>query len=319
MYRDVNALLGDVVKVTPSSKSVGDFALYLITRNMQASDVVPMADSIDFPQSVFELAEGRLGFPHRGFPQDVQSAILKGAPPLPTGERSSSALAPADMAAERERLVQAHGPGYAPTDEDVNASILYPKVFADFLEHRKSHGEAVTHLPTPAFWYGLEVGQTIRLSVPRARAQSEFGIDASAGGDAVGVDGSVPVEITLDRVSPKRVGGTRTLSFRVAGSGGFLSSQAIDVRDVDESTVFSGPMADAGDDSQLASPMPGVVEKIAVAAGQAVGEGDVLMTISAMKMEVHVKAAHAGVVGDVPVAAGDKVVEGALLASIVKE
>ena len=78
-------------------------------------------------------------------------------------------------------------------------------------------------------------------------------------------------------------------------------------------------MADAADDSQLASPMPGVVEKVAVAAGQLVGEGDVLMTISAMKMEVHVKAAHAGVVGDVPVATGDKVVEGALLASIVKQ
>jgi pyruvate carboxylase len=162
MYRDVNALLGDVIKVTPSSKSVGDFALYLINKNMRASDVLTMADSIDFPQSVFELAEGRLGFPHRGFPPEVQAAILKGAPPLPTGERSSAALDPADFEGERERLAAEHGRPFA--DEEVNSSLLYPAVFAEYLAHVASHGEAVTHLPTPAFWYGLGVGETAHMT-----------------------------------------------------------------------------------------------------------------------------------------------------------
>jgi pyruvate carboxylase len=125
-YRDVNVLLGDVVKVTPSSKCVGDLAIYLVTRGLSVADVLDegKAAGIDFPASVIELLEGRLGFPHRGFPAQVQKAILKGRPPLSVAP--SAALAPADFAAEKLKLDNKWGIDATP--EDVISSLLYPKV-----------------------------------------------------------------------------------------------------------------------------------------------------------------------------------------------
>lgn len=127
-YRDVNALLGDVVKVTPSSKCVGDLAIYLVTRGLSVADVLDegKAAGIDFPASVIELLEGRLGFPHRGFPAQVQKSILKGRPPLSVAP--SAALAPADFVAEKLKLDSKWGIDATP--EDVISSLLYPKVCA---------------------------------------------------------------------------------------------------------------------------------------------------------------------------------------------
>ena len=337
MYRDVNILLGDIVKVTPSSKAVGDFALYLINRNLHAADVVAAAPSIDFPQSVFELLEGRLGFPHHGFPAHIQLAVLKGAAPLPRGERSSAALPPADFGAELARLIAAHPNGVggrAFSDEDVSSSLLYPKVFADYVEHLNRYGGAITHLPTPAFWHGLAVGQTATLALPAALAAAEFGYtraDTNDGDGAAGSDGAaVAVSISLERVSGKKHGGVRTLEFALrvggggegegaAGGGGQVRTarQHVELKDAEGGEVFAGPMARADEPSELASPMPGLVEKVHVAKGQRVAEGDTLMTVSAMKMEVHVKAPYAGAVETLQVAQGDKVVEGALLAVVV--
>ena len=324
MYRDVNRLLGDIVKVTPSSKAVGDFALYLINRNLTAADVVAAAPTMDFPQSVFELLEGRLGFPHHGFPAHVQMAVLKGAAALPRGERSSAALPPADLGAELARLTAAHPGGVggrAFTDEDVSSSLLYPKVFADYVAHVNQYGGAVTRLPTPAFWHGLAVGQTATLALPAALAASEFG--HAHDGDCAPDGAAVAVDITLERVSGKKHGGVRTLEFSLrvggGGAGGRTARQHVELKDAEGGEAFAGPMAKADEPSQLGSPMPGMVEKVHVAAGQRVAEGEVLMTVSAMKMEVHVKAPFAGALETLQVAQGDKVVEGALLAVILAQ
>ena len=146
-YRDVNKLFGDVVKVTPSSKCVGDLALYLVTRRMTAADVLDGSKALDYPDSVVGLMEGRLGFPHRGFPADVQQAILGDRKPLTT--RPSAALAPADFGAEAARLAAAHG---RPLDaERTMASVLYPKVFDDFMRFCVDETCVSVYLPTPVY------------------------------------------------------------------------------------------------------------------------------------------------------------------------
>ena len=303
MYRDVNQLLGNVVKVTPSSKAVGDFGLFLINKNLKADQVVANAPSIDFPESVIELMEGRLGFPHRGFPKEIQEAVLKGREPLPTGERSSSALPPADFAAEAARLKAAHGRDFEETE--VVASILYPKVYSDYLGHVSQYGTARL-LPTHAFWYGLGVGSSITLDLSAAEAEAEFGVAAAEGA------ARVAVTVSLDRVGPKKAASMRTLEFTVSAAGA-KSKHAIEAKDTDGAFVFEGPMAKADDPSHLAAPMPGQVEKVYVKAGAEVAEGAMICTVSAMKMEVHVKAPTAGKVAKLHVAVGDKVVEGALV------
>jgi len=202
MYRDVNELLGNIVKVTPSSKSVGDFALFLINKNLSAAEVLTHADSIDFPQSVFELLEGRLGFPHRGFPEHVSKAILKGKSALPTGVRSSAALAPADVGEAKVALEATHGRPFCA--EEVSSSLLYPKVFSDYLKHAETYGGALTHLPTPAFFYGLGVGGTTTLRVPVDIAVAEFGCERAMAEKAAGAEGEVAVRIELRRVGPRR-------------------------------------------------------------------------------------------------------------------
>jgi pyruvate carboxylase len=288
-----------VVKVTPSSKCVGDLALYLVTRKMTAADVLDGSKTLDYPDSVVGLMEGRLGFPHRGFPADVQQAILGDRKPLTT--RPSAALPPADFGAEAARLAAAHG---RPLDaERTMASVLYPKVFDDFMRFCVDETCVSVYLPTPVYLHGLAVGQTARLaSLPAPLAKLECGVDAA---DAV-----VDVDVTLKRVGPLKAGRMRTLVFDVNGA-----EQRVEVKNPAPEGEFDGPMADAADAAHVAAPMPGAVDKVLAADGAAVAAGDDLCVVSAMKMEVAVKCHRAGTLA-LKVDAGAKVVEGALLATI---
>merc|ERR1712185_631598 len=234
MYRDVNALFGDIVKATPSPKCVGDLALFLINKNMAAADVVdPVKGNIDYPDSVIGLFEGRLGFPHRGFPKAVSDAVLARAGKTPLTDRPSAALPPADFAgATRELSAKWSLPV---DDERVMSSFMYPKVFDDFMRHCAEQTAISVYLPTPVFFYSFALG----------------------------------------------------------------------------------PTADAADAMQISAPMPGVVDKVFAAPGDAVKEGDELFVISAMKMEVKVKApAGCSSLKALSVAEGAKVVEGALLGTL---
>jgi len=324
MYRDVNTLLGNVVKVTPSSKCVGDLALFLINKGMGVSEVVARGPEVDFPQSVCELLEGRLGFPHNGFPHEVSTAILKGATPLPMGERSSATLPPADFATELARLQAAH-PGATFTDEDVSSALLYPKVFDDYLTRQRKYGAALTYLPTPAFLHGLLVGTTTAFRLPVALAEAEFralvGVSkeqlsvASTTSDALG-SATIEARITLERVTAKTHGALRTLEFTVA-IGEWSGKEVVSLKDAGADSIeFSGPMASAENRSHVSAPMPGIAEKVHVKVGDVVAEGDVLLTVSAMKMEVHVKAPYRATIGTLHVTAGDRVVEGALIGTL---
>ena len=127
MYRDVNNLFGDVVKVTPSSKCVGDLALYLINRKMKASEVLTRGDEIEFPQSTLDLCAGRLGFPHLGLPTELQRIVLKGETPMT--KRPGELMPPADFAQKATELTTTLG--RTPTQDEIMSSFLYPKVFND--------------------------------------------------------------------------------------------------------------------------------------------------------------------------------------------
>jgi hypothetical protein len=127
MYRDVNNLFGDVVKVTPSSKCVGDLALYLINRKMKASEVLTRGDEIEFPQSTLDLCAGRLGFPHLGLPTELQRIVLKGETPMT--KRPGELMPPADFAQKATELTSTLG--RTPTQDEIMSSFLYPKVFND--------------------------------------------------------------------------------------------------------------------------------------------------------------------------------------------
>ena len=249
---------------------------------------------------------------HDDFAPQVQKAILKGATALPRGVQSSKALAPADFEAERSRLAGEHGRPFS--DEEVSTSFLYPKVFSDYLKQIKTFGDAVTNLPTPAFWYGMEVSSTITLKMPASRAEAEFGYSSSTSTDPSSV---VSVEVKLVRVSGKKHKSMRTLDFLVT-AGDRSSKQEVVVKDSAGEDEFTGPMAKAGEKSQIGSPMPGLVEKCLVKVGSSVAEGDTMFVVSAMKMEVNVKAPFTGKVAKLTVAAGDKVVEGALLAVLAE-
>mmetsp|Transcript_97216 Transcript_97216/g.278282 ORF Transcript_97216/g.278282 Transcript_97216/m.278282 type:complete len:480 (+) Transcript_97216:560-1999(+) len=307
MYHDVNLLMGDVVKVTPSSKVVGDLALYLINLNMKASDVLdPVKGDIDFPASVVDLMRGGLGFPHLGFPPALQQKILDKAGAVALTERPGVTLPAADFAAQKAMLSAKWGMDF--DDERTISSLIYPKVFGDYLKFTKEHSAALTYLPTTVFYYGLAIGQTATIEQVPAQLRSELKVDSEG-------QEFEDVSIALLRVGPVKKGGMRTLAFSVGVAQG-SSEQHVEVKEAGGDEEFDGPMADPSAGGEVASPMPGAVEKLLVKEGGEVAEGDVLAVVVAMKMEVEVKAPMAGTVVLLSVAEGSKVVEGALLARL---
>ncbi len=299
MYRDVNALFGDIIKVTPSSKCVGDMALYLISKNVSCEEVM-QRDDIEFPASVVELMRGELGFPHHGFPKAVQEKILRGKTPLEC--RPGAVLAPVDFAAERARLEQRYG--HSISDEDLNSAVLYPDVLDKYFAAMKNYGEKVTFLPTRAFFYGLKIGESITVAIP-SDAERENG----------SVGNSMRYNITLKRVGPLQQGGMRTIVFDVNGE-----KREVLVKDTTVNTSSVDlPNADASNPTHIPSPLPGSVEKLQVKAGDRVVKGQLLMIVSAMKMEVQVKAHVDGVIDSLLVSNGTKVDTSSLLGTLVQK
>ena len=301
-YRDVNKLFGDIIKVTPSSKCVGDLALYLVTRSLTTADLLDpaKASSIDFPESVVGLLKGDLGFPHRGFPVSVENAILKGAPRRTV--RAGLVLPPADFESYITGLSAKWGRSIS--EEEGMSSLMYPQVFTDFMTRSQQKGLLLKYLPTPVYLYGLLPGESFTLeNVP-----SEAARDALVACEA---DAVCSVTVSLKRVGPLRGGNMRSVLFAVNGK-----EQQHDIKDSSGKFEFEGPMAESGKAGQMGSPMPGSVEKLLVKEGQVVAAGDTLCTISAMKMEVKVTAPFNAKVSGLSVAAGTRVVEGALLLTL---
>ncbi len=267
-YAEVNDMFGDIVKVTPSSKVVGDMAIMMVTSGLTRAQVEDPEVEIAFPESVVQFFHGDLGQPHGGFPPALQRKVLQGRTPLAV--RPGEVLPPADLAAERSRAE--HKVGRAVTDAELASWLMYPKVFAEYAASRAAYGNA-TVLPTPVFFYGMTPGQEVSIELERGKT----------------------LIVQFVTVSDVHDDGTRTVFFE-------LNGQPRSVRVADRSQVARRPAArkaEAGNPSHVAAPMPGTVVTVAVKAGAQVQRGDVLLTLEAMKMEAAVRAEHDGTVAEV--------------------
>jgi len=304
MYADVNKWCGDIVKVTPSSKSVGDIALFLLKQGIEVSDFQDMAkmQGLQWPQSAIELARGEMGTPHLGFPKNMQDAILKGQL-KPMEGRPGDTLAPEDF--EKVKKEMAEEFGVAPTVQDMNAFLMYPGVFRGYMKHIAKAGPLATYLPTPAFFYGLTPAEKIEFEVPGASVA-----EAEAKGDHSLPKTKVCIELT--RVGPLEHDDMRTCEWLCDGV-----TYKVSMKDPPPGArSYSGPMADGSNKSHLSCPLPGVVGAVAVQEGASVKKDDLLFTVVAMKMEVHVRAPEDCTVTEICVAKEAEVVDGALLAKL---
>lgn len=276
-YADANRMFGDIVKVTPSSKVVGDMALMMVSQDLTVADVENPDKDIAFPDSVVSMLKGDLGQPPGGWPEKLQKKALKGDTPYT--ERPGSLLADADLDAERmaietklERSV---------TDFEFASYLMYPKVFTDFAQALETYGP-VSVLPTHAYFYGLEDGEELFAEIERGKTLVIVN-QATSGTDDKGM---VTVFFELNG-QPRRI----KVPDRMHGASGSAVRRK----------------ADAADPNHLGAPMPGVISTVAVSAGQTVKAGDVLLSIEAMKMETALHAERDGVVAELLVKAGDQI------------
>ena len=212
-------------------------ALYLVTRNTKCSELLqPGGPSIDWPDSVVGLMKGELGLPHRGFPPAIEEAILKGAPKLQ--QRAGLVLPPVDFEANITKLSITFGFPISP--EQAMSSLMYPKVFADYIKRQQARGGSLLgSLPTPVYLYGGSIGHTFTLPAPTTPTTT------ATTTDTVAADNGKDVTIQLLRVGPLNRG-KRTLVWSVDGR-----EYSVDVTDKADVFVFEGPMADAGDAKQV--------------------------------------------------------------------
>ena len=275
-YAEVNRMFGDIVKVTPTSKVVGDLALVMVSGGLTRAEVEDPDREIAFPESVIGLFRGELGRMPGGFPEALSRKILKGRAPIEG--RPGAALPPADLPAARAKAEAATG--WTLSDEELCSYLLYPKVFIDYAEHRTRYGP-VSVLPTDVYFYGLPPGQEVSIELER-------GLTLVLRCLAIGetdAEGNVRVFFELN---------------------GQPRSVRIENREA-AATVVRRPRADPANACHVSAPMPGVVASVAVSEGRPVVAGDLLMTIEAMKMETALHAERDGTVAALHVAAGQSV------------
>ena len=276
-YHDVNLMFGDIVKVTPSSKVVGDMALMMVSQDVAVADVENPAKDIAFPDSVVSMLRGDLGQSPGGWPETLQKKALKGGKPITV--RPGSLLPPADLDRERAALEEKLGRGAS--EFEFASSLMYPKVFAEFAAAIAEYGP-VSVLPTPTYFYGMQAEDEILVDIERGKT---LVIRCLAIGET-DEKGMATVFFELNG-QPRRV----KVPDRLRGAS------ALKLR----------RKAEAGNEGHLGAPMPGVVSTVGVAPGQAVKAGDVLLSIEAMKMETVLHAERDGTVAEVLVQPGDQI------------
>ena len=281
-YAEANQLLGDIVKVTPTSKAVGDLALFMVANGMSADDVVEGKREIAYPGSVLDLVGGMMGQPPGGFPAQAKKSILKNNPEVLT--RPGETLPPVDFQAIGDQL--ATKMGREANMREIVTSALYPKVFDEFVSHVKNYGD-VSLLPSSVFFNGPAIGE-------------EFSVDIESGKRLI---------VKCLTIGDPRPDGTRTVFFE-------LNGQPREVEVVDksiESKAATRVKADLGDPTHVAAGMPGMVIGVAVTQGAKVTKGQKLLSLEAMKMETVINAERDGEISQLLVQSGSQVETGDLL------
>jgi pyruvate carboxylase len=282
MYAACNEILGDIVKVTPSSKAVGDLALFLISNNLTTADVLQGKRDISFPESVIDLVAGRMGQPPGGFPEKVKQRILRGEKPM--SERPGATMAPVDFGTIETDLEKKIG--RKPTPLDVQSYLMYPKVFLDYVKARDEYGD-LSILPTDVFFYGQEPGQ-------------EMTVDLEPGKTLI---------VKFLAIGDPHESGQRTVFFELNGQ-----PRSIDVLDKSlEGEIKTRVKANPSDPTQVGAPMPGSITAVTVKVGDPVAAGQKLFSLEAMKMETTIYAERDGKVSELLVSPGAQVDTGDLL------
>ena len=275
-YRAANDLFGDIVKVTPSSKVVGDMALMMVSQNLTPEDVLDPDRDIAFPTSVVDMLAGDLGQPPGGWPAALQAKAMKGQTPF-TG-RPGALLPPADFGASRVAAEKACGRQLS--DDDLASYLMYPKVFTEFSVTIRRFGPVST-LPTPVFFYGMQPGDEIAIEIERGKTL-------------------VLLLVTVGEVDEE---GKAKVFFELNGQPRIIRVQNRSAA----VTAIARRKAEDGNDSHVAAPMPGAVSTIAVRQGQKVRAGDVVATLEAMKMETSLHAQRDGKVAEILVSPGAQI------------
>jgi len=264
-YADVNSALGDIVKVTPSSKVVGDMALFLVSHGLTMQEFEARAEEqqLNIPNSVVEMLSGALGQPDGGWPKKLQRVVLRGAKPIKG--RPGAHLKPVDFNATAEALEEKIG--RRPAHDEVLSYIMYPKVFVKLARAQQTAGD-VEVLPTPQFFYGMKTGEEITVEIEPGKT----------------------LIIKFLSVSAAHPDGNRTVFFELNGQ-----PREVTVRDKSQARVGpSKEFADPGQPGQIGAPTPGIVTNVAVDLGQSVQKGDRLLVLEAMKMQSTVYAPISG-------------------------
>ncbi len=284
MYHRVSMMFGDLIKVTPSSKIVGDMALFMVQNELSEEDIYAKGDILDFPASVVEFFEGRIGVPYQGFPQKLQKIILKGKEPLSL--RPGSVLPPVNFEEVRAELKEMGAPT---TDEAVSSYCLYPKVFKDWAERYNEYGD-VSVLDTPTFFFGMTPGEEVRVEIEEGKT----------------------LVIKLIHIGEANEDGMRTVSFEFNGL-----PREIDVKDkTAKTTTVARKKADKSIPGEVAASLSGSVVKVLVEIGQSVTKGTPLVVTEAMKMETTIAAPISGIISQIHVSAASRIESGDCLMEI---
>jgi pyruvate carboxylase len=285
LYAEVNQLFGDIVKVTPTSKAVGDMALFLVANDLNCDSLMASERELAFPESVLDLISGRMGQTPGGFPPAVQQKILRNEKAL-TG-RPGETMPPADFAAAKEKVAKLTE--HEPSERDVISHLLYPQVYEKFAQHQKQYSD-VSVLPTPTFFLGMEPQEEI----------------------AVEIDPGKTLIIKYLTLGEPHADGTRSVFFE-------LNGQPRDVTVLDRSLKIessAAPKADPTNPKHIGTSMPGMVVTVAVQAGDKIKKGQKLLTLEAMKMQTTITAEADGKVAVLHVAAGKQIETGDLLVTL---
>ncbi|HVF09806.1 MAG TPA: biotin/lipoyl-containing protein, partial [Abditibacteriaceae bacterium] len=276
-YAEVNQLFGDIVKVTPSSKVVGDMAMFLITRGIKPADVLNLEPgSTPFPESVIDMLAGGLGQPLGGWPQQLQKVVL--------GEREPSTIRPgADLPPldlETTRVELEGKLGRKASDDDLYSYLMFPDVQLEFARFAREYSDVST-LPTTAFFYGLQPGEEITVSIEEGKT----------------------LFIKLINVGDVDKDGRRAITFELNG----MTRQTTVIDKSVQPTTKSREKADPADPLQIGAPIPGMITSVACSVGHKVAKGEKLLTLEAMKMYTTINSPADGVVEEIYAAVGDTV------------
>ncbi|MFC4766316.1 pyruvate carboxylase [Effusibacillus consociatus] len=287
-YHTVNLMFGDIVKVTPSSKVVGDMALFMVQNNLTEADVYEKGDHLDFPESVVQFFQGYLGQPPGGFPEELRRIVLKGRDYFTC--RAGELLPPVNFDKVKQELEEKVGRSV--NDYDIMSYIMYPKVFLDKEKISGEYGD-ISVLETPTFFYGLRLGEEIAVDIEQGKT----------------------LIVKLISVGALTPDGNRTIYFELNGQ-----PREVTVRDLSaEVAVESRRKADSADPEQIGTSMPGKVLKVMVEPGDKVKKGEYLLVTEAMKMETTVQAPFDAVVKEIFIKSGDSIETGDLLILLEKK